>query len=563
MPDIKLLTWSADEKVHDDVPFVWLDAPESTEENPVLLPFTYGAAVKMQVASLDFSEGDMEIGVPEGNLVSELTIKQPEELVPEVIAKGYRVCGIDGKHEGSGPAFKREPVMAEGRYTPSVSGKVTVTHDLGILPDVIIVSGTKTTAASILQLTGYCTDMLGENIGPKQFATVYYLAQILGMTSNTGIESKEASEAGQICNAGPKTFDVGGNTLCHIPGQEYTWRVIGGIIDRSGFFLIRLELDGEGNLLVFDGVPAITQLEIYVDGVYAKTVEYPYSESVQIDISDVAGDFRIYTISVKALGTDLDEQYPYQEYDSVTGWVMTSVADAVAYGDCGENVKWKLTSTGELMIAGNGSMYDFTSGAQPWYEHRDQITSVNVTSGVTTVGGNSFRDHGKIVSVSLPNTLLSIGGSSFMDCSSLPDITIPDSVTVIYSHAFRNCTALTNAVIGNGVKTIELYAFHTCTALKTVVMGSNVETINYRAFQACAALTSIVIPSSVKTMGDNVFYGCSALTSATFEITTGWKVYTSSTATSGTSITSSYLATKSTAATYLRSTYVGRWWKRT
>lgn len=608
MPDIKLKTWSAEDKTHESVPYVWLDAPESTEENPVRLPFTYGSAVSMQVESLDFSEGDMEIGVPEGNLVSALTIKQPEELVPEVIAKGYRVCGIDGKHEG-GTGFVRKPVMAEGSYTATVTGGMTVTHGLGILPDMIIVSGTNTTEPSIIQAIGCCTDMLGDNIEGKQFALVYYISatQVIG---NVGIESRESSDAGLINNAGPKTFDIGGNLWRHIVGETYCWKAIGGIVERSGFFYIKLSLDGSGNLLVYDGVPAITQLEVYVDGIYAKTVDYSYGEVAQIDISDVANDFRTYTITVKALGEDLEERYPYQEYDSVTGWVMVNVDDAVAYGDCGENAKWKLTTDGVLYVSGIGAMDDYSASAdQPWADYGAEIVSVVVTEGITQTGTRAFQYLNSLTSITLPDSLqiiganlaygckalaeliippnvTKIGGSALYGCTALTSLVIPDSVTSIGTYLCRGCTALENVVIGNGlvkvnsyafylcenlksvtignaIKTIELYAFHTCTALSSVTMGNNVETINYRAFQGCAALTSIVIPATVTLMGDNVFYGCNALTSATFKTTTGWKVYTSSTATSGTSISSSYLASASTAALYLRSTYVGRWWKRT
>lgn len=51
---------------------------------------------------LDFSSGDMPISAPDGYAFTGGTIKKPETLVPENIAKDVEVAGIVGTHEGGG-----------------------------------------------------------------------------------------------------------------------------------------------------------------------------------------------------------------------------------------------------------------------------------------------------------------------------------------------------------------------------------------------------------------------------------------------------------------------------
>lgn len=95
MPDVKIKGWSGTEFSYQNVPKIWLNAPESTEESPVLVPYTYGEAVSKTVEP-DFSAGDMAVDIPEGELVTGLTITKPETLIPENIVHGVTIAGVTG-----------------------------------------------------------------------------------------------------------------------------------------------------------------------------------------------------------------------------------------------------------------------------------------------------------------------------------------------------------------------------------------------------------------------------------------------------------------------------------
>ena len=165
-----------------------------------------------------------------------------------------------------------------------------------------------------------------------------------------------------------------------------------------------------------------------------------------------------------------------------------------AAGD-GSGVTWQLTentddpSTYKLTISGSGAMKNFPFGSdQPWYSFKQQITSVVIHPGVTSIGECAFSWFPKLTHVDIADSVISIGGNAFKSCSSLTDITIPQRVTHIGGLSFSGCTSLSSITLSN-----------------------NITSIGNAAFKNCTNLTSITIPSSVTSIGSNVFDGCTRL----------------------------------------------------
>ena len=181
---------------------------------------------------------------------------------------------------------------------------------------------------------------------------------------------------------------------------------------------------------------------------------------------------------------------------------------------------------------------------------------------VTSIGNYAFENCTRLTSVVIPDSVTSIGSNAFFSCDSLTSVVIGDSVTSIGDSAFRTCDSLTSVVIPDSVTSIGRYAFENCTSLTSVVIPDSVTSIGSSAFEDCTSLTSVVIPNSVTSIGRYAFYGCTRLTSVTFKNPNGWWYSSSSTATSGTSISSSSLANASRAARYLTDTYDSYFWKR-
>lgn len=192
-----------------------------------------------------------------------------------------------------------------------------------------------------------------------------------------------------------------------------------------------------------------------------------------------------------------------------------------AAGD-GSGVTWQLTentddsSTYTLKISGSGAMEDFPFGSyQPWYSFHDQITSVVVSPGVTSIGQCAFSRFAKLTHVDIADSVISIGWDAFYYCSSLTNITIPQSVTYIGPLAFFHCTNLSSITLSNNITSIGSSAFEDCTNLTSITIPGSVTSIGLAAFCNCTKLTSITIPDSVTTIDLEAFKNCSSLTSIT------------------------------------------------
>lgn len=189
-----------------------------------------------------------------------------------------------------------------------------------------------------------------------------------------------------------------------------------------------------------------------------------------------------------------------------------------AAGD-GSGVTWQLTentddpSTYTLTIRGSGAMEDYLmSGHQPWRSFRDQITSVVVSPGVTSIGNLAFALSHNIIHVDIADSVVSIGEQAFFKCSSLTNITVPQSVTYIGVNAFDSCTNLSSITLStNNITSIRSHTFSGCSELSSIVIPDGVTSIQVGAFSNCTKLTSITIPGSVTSIGSNVFDGCTSL----------------------------------------------------
>lgn len=189
-----------------------------------------------------------------------------------------------------------------------------------------------------------------------------------------------------------------------------------------------------------------------------------------------------------------------------------------AAGD-GSGVTWQLTentddpSTYTLTIRGSGAMKNYLmSSNQPWHSFRDQITSVVVSPGVTSIGNLAFALSRNIIHVDIADSVVSIGEQAFFKCSSLTNITVPQSVTYIGVKAFDSCTKLSSITLStNNITSIRPHTFSGCSELSSIVIPDGVTSIQLGAFFNCTKLTSITIPGSVTSIGSNVFDGCTSL----------------------------------------------------
>ena len=206
--------------------------------------------------------------------------------------------------------------------------------------------------------------------------------------------------------------------------------------------------------------------------------------------------------------------------------------DIMITGECGANggnVTYSLDPyTGELTISGTGAIDNYNTGSDvPWSAYQNQIQSIVVENGVTSLGLFAFSYCTNLISVTLPNNLTSTGDKTFSQCSNLTNIILPENLTTIGLAVFYGCSSLNNIIIPAGVTEIGPDAFRGCSSLTGITIPNRVTAIYSSAFQE-SGLVSISIPSSVATISKTVFYKCADLTSVTImnpNVTIGTNIF--------------------------------------
>ena len=191
----------------------------------------------------------------------------------------------------------------------------------------------------------------------------------------------------------------------------------------------------------------------------------------------------------------------FSESTSITASAEVSKATS---GKCGENVSWSLKN-GVLTISGSGKMTDYDLEDDSPFYYREDITSVIIKSGVTSIGDCIFYNCENLKSVTIPDSIKNIGRYAFLG-TGLTNITIPDSVTSIETGAFQVCAGLKSATVSKNLTKIGRCVFQMCYNLESVNIPSGVTCIDNSAFMGCMKLEKIIIPKNVTHFGTHAFY---------------------------------------------------------
>lgn len=93
----------------------------------------------------------------------------------------------------------------------------------------------------------------------------------------------------------------------------------------------------------------------------------------------------------------------------------------------------------------------------PWYAYREQVTSIVMHDGVTSLFGRFFNGCSNATSAHISNSAIMIGGFAFGGCSSLTSIVIPASISAINEDAFHGCTGMNDIYVYASPYTMHYY----------------------------------------------------------------------------------------------------------
>ena len=202
-------------------------------------------------------------------------------------------------------------------------------------------------------------------------------------------------------------------------------------------------------------------------------------------------------------------------YQNTNYWKNFGSIQEMPGGQCGDNLYWQLAGD-RLVITGTGAMTSYSAAsAQPWASYRDQITSLSLPEGMTTIGNYAFAYFANLNAIALPSSLTRIGNSAFSQCANVPAVTLHEGLTYIGSFAFGTCTGLTAIHLPSTVTSLGSNPFSGCANIETITVDPN--NTRYDAREGCNAIirtssnelvsgcAASVIPSSVKRIGYGAF----------------------------------------------------------
>lgn len=291
--------------------------------------------------------------------------------------------------------------------------------------------------------------------------------------------------------------------------EDLQLEIIDNLLDEEYTNIDELELAFRENVILYSVYDASTNKDIY-------EILRSNNDLLQIDFN------RSEALHVSACNKLRRELYPsisilkeiYEEAITpcITGGGNGSSFTPSISDSCGENLTWSLNEN-VLTISGSGDMLDFYNPLRaPWYEQRDNIQTVIIKDGITTIGANAFIGCTNVTSFSIPESVTYIGYGAFSNCFFLEKITLPSKITSISDKMFYACRNLKELHFSGNIKSIGSYAFYLCSNLTELKIPDTVTTIYSHAFEGCTDLKNVSLPSGLTAISDYMFYDCQMLT---------------------------------------------------
>ncbi len=216
----------------------------------------------------------------------------------------------------------------------------------------------------------------------------------------------------------------------------------------------------------------------------------------------------------------------------------------IASGIIGD-IEWSISMLGVFKAEGSGELSWTDSIYPPWNEYSEDIKTVEIKEGITSVGQYAFYNCENLTSVSLPESIekieryafsgciklaninipsniSEIGDFCFEDCAGIKFIALPDSVTYLGQYAFSGCSSLLSVSLSEGITEIKDSLFYNCSKLKKIEVPESVKYINNYAFGGCSNLSQIILNDGLLSIYNYVFSGCNSLSEISFPKTVSY-----------------------------------------
>lgn len=172
-------------------------------------------------------------------------------------------------------------------------------------------------------------------------------------------------------------------------------------------------------------------------------------------------------------------------------------------------------STKKLTISGSGEMDAIPLQGE---SEREEVISVEVEAGITSLKASAFANMTSLKDVSLPDGLTKIEPRAFQGCTALEEIFLPDSIISMGDRIFNGCTSLKTVNFPKSWKETPytyygiLYnyirgeIFSDCPSLTSITVPEGITEIPEAAFSK-ASFRHVYLPETLQEIGSDAFIG--------------------------------------------------------
>lgn len=150
--------------------------------------------------------------------------------------------------------------------------------------------------------------------------------------------------------------------------------------------------------------------------------------------------------------------------------------------------------------------------AEKAFDDCDDMETVFLPEGLTSIGARAFRDCDGLNMVNIPNSVKQLGDEVFSKCKNLQSVFLSKQLSALPEHAFVDCYSLKSIELPEGITQIGVDCFVSDTSLVEISLPQSLRRIDRGVFFNCKSLQEITLPSNVETIGEYCFYGCTSLT---------------------------------------------------
>jgi len=160
------------------------------------------------------------------------------------------------------------------------------------------------------------------------------------------------------------------------------------------------------------------------------------------------------------------------------------------------------TFTGNLTIPGS-----VTAIEESAFERSGFTGSLTIPSAVTHIGNNAFKSTG-FTSVDLGSGLVSIGSDAFESTNLAGPLALPATLKTLGARAFTDVRGITSVNLPASLTSIGTEAFLAATSLGgELVLPANLTSLGSSAFSGTSVSGDITIPRAITTIGGSTFAG--------------------------------------------------------